>query len=378
MTAFHAVGSSLYEGASGISLFLARLANITGDRIVRSTAEAAQAQALTLVDALVADGEYGFYSGLSGIAWACREAGILLAVEELAEHGKAALQLAARLTPDRRRVDVMNGSAGLIPVLLDAAAANQSDEMFAAAVRHGEHLLNLAERSEQGWSWDTLGSVDEPHLLGFAHGASGIAYALGRLASATNRSDFLAGVRGALRYERSLFRLEEGNWPDLRSFAQPSKGGKPPCMIAWCHGAAGIGIARLALHKVLPNEPAILGDAEIAIRTTAPTLERSLTQETGNFSLCHGDAGNADLLILADDLLERPELRQHAEAAGTHALEQFEDLCSPWPCGVQGAGETPSLFLGLAGIGSFFLRLYDSKAVPTVLLPAYRGNFQWL
>jgi lantibiotic modifying enzyme len=334
------------------------------------TAEAALAQALTEVDALAADSEYGFYTGLAGIAWTCREAGILLANERLAERGSAALLLAARLVPDRARVDLINGSAGLIPVLLEAAAANRCDEMLTAAVRHGEHLLNLAERREQGWSWDTLGSADEPHLLGFAHGASGIAHALATLARATDRSDFLAGVRGALRYETSLFRPEEDNWPDLRSFVQPPNGGKPPCMVAWCHGAAGIGIARLALHKLLPNERAIPGDAEIAIRTTAPTLEPPLSQKGGNSSLCHGDAGNADLLILADDLLDRPELRQQAEAAGIRALEQFEESNSPWPCGIWGERETPSLFLGLAGIGYFFLRLYDSEAVPTVLLPA--------
>jgi len=368
-TAFHALGSNLYEGTSGIGLFLARLANITGDPIVRVTAEGALAQALTAVDRLAAGGEYGFYSGLSGIAWACREAGILLAIEELAERGKAIVRLVGRMAPDRQRVDVMNGSAGLIPVLLDAALASQCDETLAAAVRHGEHLLNLAKRSEQGWSWDTLGLADEPHLLGFAHGASGIAYALGTLAGPVDRPDFLAGVRGALCYEQSLFRPEEGNWPDLRSFVQPLEGGKPPCMVAWCHGAAGVGIARLALHKLLPNYAAIISDAEIAIRTTAPTLERSLSREAGNFSLCHGDAGNADLLILAGDLLNRPELRQQAEATGARGLEQFEDLGSPWPCGVRGAGETPSLLLGLAGIGHFFLRLYDSQAVRTVLLP---------
>jgi hypothetical protein len=42
----------------------------------------------------------------------------------------------------------------------------------------------------------------------------------------------------------------------------------------------------------------------------------------------------------------------------------------PWPCGVPGGAETPNLLLGLSGIGYFLLRLYDSTAVPTALLPA--------
>jgi lantibiotic modifying enzyme len=368
VTAFRAAGTNLYDGTSGIGLFLARVACLTGDPIIRATAEAALAQALTAVDALAASGEYGFYSGLSGIAWACRESGKVLEHETLVARGEAALLAAARIAPNRQRIDVINGSAGLIPVLVEAAGGRR-DELLAMAVRHGEQLLDLAERGEKGWSWDTLNIPNERHLLGFAHGVSGIACALATLAQATARPDFLNGAREALRYERAHFRAAEGNWPDLRSFSQPAQGGDPPCMVAWCHGAPGIGIARLNLHRLLPQEPEILAEMEISIRTTAVTLVLPVLQRLGNFSLCHGDSGNADLLILAADLLDRPELRNQAETVGVRGIEQFDDHGLPWPCGVPGAGETPNLMLGLAGIGYFLLRLYDSSTTPSVLLP---------
>jgi lantibiotic modifying enzyme len=131
-------------------------------------------------------------------------------------------------------------------------------------------------------------------------------------------------------------------------------------------------MARLYVHQVLPEETAILTEAEIAIRTTAATLEDTPSQVNGNYSLCHGDGGNADLLMLADDLLDWPELRQQAEGAGIRALEKFERPRAPWPCGIRREGETPNLLLGLAGIGYFFLRLYDSKTIPTVLLPGWK------
>ena len=35
---------------------------------------------------------------------------------------------------------------------------------------------------------------------------------------------------------------------------------------------------------------------------------------------------------------------------------------------VPGGGETPNLMIGLAGIGYFYLRLYDPVAVPSVLI----------
>ncbi|HEY3640838.1 MAG TPA: lanthionine synthetase LanC family protein [Xanthobacteraceae bacterium] len=369
-TAFRAMPANLYDGTAGIGLFLARLAHHTRDPIIRATAEAALGQALTAADALAAEGEYGFYYGLSGIAWACREAGALLEQDALAARAEGVLRVAAVITPDRRRVDVINGSAGLIPALLGMAMGGRREELLAAAVRHGEHLLDIAERSGQGWSWDTLNMPNEPHLLGLAHGTSGIASALAALADATGRRDFLDGARQALRYERAHFRASEGNWPDLRSFSQPAQGGEPPCMVAWCHGAPGIGIARLNLHRLLPQEPEILTEAEIAIRTTAATLAPAAPQRLGNFSLCHGEGGNADFMIMAADLLDRPELRSQAEAAGVRGIEQFEDHGLPWPCGILGAGETPNLMLGLAGIGYFLLRLYDSATNPTVLAPA--------
>lgn len=363
-----AMSSLVYDGTAGIGLFLARLSPYVDDPILRTTAKGALGQALTAVDSLSDAGEYGFYSGLSGIAWACIEAGAVLKCEELVESGHAALDRAAGLPPKDQRLDIINGSAGLIPVLLAFAAGDRRGTFLESAERHGGNLMRLASRTGQGWSWDTLGMANERHLIGFAHGASGIAYALAMLGRVTERQDLSAAAKEALRYERAHFRVAEGNWPDLRSFAQPGSTGEPPCMLAWCHGAPGIGLARLALHSLMPSEPEFLAEAETAIRTTSATLGHAALG-MGNFSLCHGDGGNADLLIMGADLLGRPELRQVAEIAADHALDRFEGAGMPWSCGVMGAGETPNLLLGLAGIGYFFLRLYDSAQVRTVLLP---------
>ena len=148
------------------------------------------AQALSASDSLEASGEYGFYSGLSGIAWACGEVGRELEHEGLMARGRAAMRSAARLPPRKDRLDLINGSAGLIPALLDAARRDSSEEFLSPRSRHGEHLMSLAARGEQGWSWDTLGMPGEPHLLGLAHGASGIAWALAELGAATGTDRF--------------------------------------------------------------------------------------------------------------------------------------------------------------------------------------------
>ena len=363
-----AMTALVYDGTAGIGVFLARLSRLSDDPIIRTTAEGALAQALTAIDSLSDAGEYGFYSGLSGIAWSCTDAGTALGSDELIARGRAAMRRAARLAPKDQRLDIINGSAGFIPALLAAADHDRDRQLVEAAERHGEHLVKRAARTDQGWSWDTLGIPNESHLLGFAHGASGIAYALAALGAVTARADLFAAAKEALRYERAHFRAAEGNWPDLRSFTQAGPSGEPPCMLAWCHGAPGVGFARLALHGLMPDESAPLAEAETAIRTTSATLGQ-VASGTGNFSLCHGDGGNADLLVFGADVLGHADLRRAAEAAGVRALDRFEQAEMPWPCGVMGAGETPNLLLGLAGIGYFFLRLYDSGDIPTVLLP---------
>ena len=363
-----ALSAVVYDGTAGIGMFLARLSRLSDDPIIRTTAEGALAQALSSIDFLSDAGEYGFYSGLSGIAWSCIDAGTALASDELIARGRAAMRRAARLAPKDQRLDIINGSAGFIPAVLSEAEREPDGQLLEAVERHGEHLVKRAARNDQGWSWDTLGIPNERHLLGFAHGASGIAYALAALGAATARTDFSTAAKEALRYEYAHFRADEGNWPDLRSFTPAGPSGEAPCVIAWCQGAPGIGFARLALHTLMPKESALLAEAETAIRTTSATLGQAASG-TGNFSLCHGDGGNADLLLMGADILGHADLRRAAEAAAVRALDRFEQAGIPWPCGVMNAGETPNLLLGLAGIGYFLLRLYDFEDIPTVLLP---------
>ena len=63
----------------------------------------------------------------------------------------------------------------------------------------------------------------------------------------------------------------------------------------------------------------------------------------------------------------RPRARL-PQALGRQGIESFARHDLPWPCGVPGGGETPNLMLGLAGIGYFYLRLYDPGRFRSVLL----------
>jgi lantibiotic modifying enzyme len=366
--AYRSFGPDLYAGTSGIALFLAWLWRFTGDPVQRAAAEGAVRQAQAGAEEIDAAVRRGFYAGVTGVAWALLEIGTALDREDWIDWALGQLAgLRGAPAPDGG-TDVISGSAGAIPALLDAARRSGREDLIDLAVDHGEHLLRRADRSPAGWSWDTMGIPGQRNLTGHSHGTAGIACALLELHRATSEERYRAAALEALRYERACFDAERGNWPDFRRM-DPAVDSPPAYVLAWCHGAPGIGLSRLRAWELLERDAQVLAEIEAALRVTAESLAGPVVPEQGgSYCLCHGTGGNAELLLLAADRLGRPALREAAEAAGRAGIESFERAGLPWPCGLSRAGETPGLMLGLAGIGHFYLRLHAPAAVPSVLL----------
>ncbi|HEX4496933.1 MAG TPA: lanthionine synthetase LanC family protein [Thermoanaerobaculia bacterium] len=366
--AYRAQTSTLYDGTAGIALFLARLYQLTRDPVERATLEGAVRQVRQAAVERNPEYRFGFYYGVAGVASMAFQVGNILEDEDLIRWGLDLLTGDGLGEPDGTRLDLMVGSAGSIPPLLAFAALTGREELLASALAHGELLLATADRSERGWSWETIPQEGEEHLVGYAHGTAGIACALLELHRVTGESRFREAALEALRYERSHFDPEHGNWPDLRRLpGAPPEGGRR-YSVAWCHGAPGIGFSRLRIRRLLDGDEEVAADCEAALATTAASVSAPMIPHLGSFCLCHGAGGNADLLLEASGLLGRPQLRQTAEAVGQYGIAQYGQADMPWPCGVSGTGETPNLMLGLAGVGYFYLRLHAPETVPSLLV----------
>ncbi|SOD02363.1 Lanthionine synthetase C-like protein [bacterium JGI 053] len=363
------LGPVLYDGTAGVALFLARLYALTGERPFRTAARGALRQALGALDRVGPPVTGAFHSGFAGIAWALAESADALGDAGWTEEAAKVADSLAAAAPDARALDVITGSAGAIPVLLGLARRLERPALAELAARHGELLLETARRGPHGWSWHTLDMAARADLTGYSHGAAGIGLALLELAVATGDARFRQGADEAFRYEAHAFSPQHGNWPDYRVFGDPAAAGGLPLSysLAWCHGAPGIGLSRLRAWA-LTGDAARLAEARAALATTARALEAGLAGGGYGFSLCHGDAGNAELPLLAAEVLGEPALAQTAERVGRAGIERHGAPGLPWPCGVPNAGETPGLMLGLAGIGHFYLRLYDPAGIPSVLL----------
>lgn len=376
-------GPSLYDGTAGVALFLARLHAVTGDPKHSEAAIGGIRQALATEAALPSSVGLSFYAGHLGVAWAAETVGRFCGRPEIESEGvRLALRL-RELNPAEAESDVVSGIAGALPALLDLAT--RQGRAGKAHVEHaivlGDVLLSRARRHADGaWSWPIAdpGQADEHDLVGHSHGAGGIACALLELWKATGDTRFRQAADRGFAYERRWYNAAQGNWPDLRSFrATPRAELSYP--VFWCHGAAGIGFCRLRAFA-LTGDTLLRDEAEIAVETTVRAIDTALdpagaTAVDRNFSLCHGLAGNADLLLYARDAVGAGEKTDNLEAR-VRAIADFGaarhgGTTRPggnWPCGVLGGGEAPGLMLGIAGIGHFYLRVHDSAATPTPLV----------
>jgi lantibiotic modifying enzyme len=370
VTTYAALGPDLYGGTSGVAMFLAQLHAATGDVPARHTASGAIRQALSRVDDLPHATAAGVYGGRMGVAVAAARVGVLLDEPKLLKRAAALLH---SLHPVGDDFDLISGRAGGIVGLLVLGALLDGVQLVEQAVEFGDQLLESGQRRDNQCSWKSPNINSRRNLTGFSHGTAGVSYALLELFRTTHLEAYRLGAEQAFNYERHLFDKQTQNWPDFRE--RRIRRGRSPMPLSppvhyatfWCHGAPGIGLSRLRAYELF-NDTTCKAEAIAAVMTTSRSITSVQASGHGNYSLCHGLAGNAEVLLHAARILG-----SRVDGAGDLALEVaragIDSYAAPgraWPCGTH-QGETPSLFLGLAGIGMFYLRLCDPK-IPSVLL----------
>ncbi len=360
-------GTDLYGGVAGMALFLGYL----GAAARRADLEALARAALEPVRHRLrqpGSGEYqsiGAFSGLASGLYALPHLARLWDDASLLEEAVAAVGPLAEHIPSDQQLDIIGGAAGCAAVLLDLYEQTGEPAAIDAARRCGERLLETAVPRERGCGWLVAGTR-EP-LAGFSHGASGIAWALLRLAHATGDQRFADTAHRGLAYERTLFVPDRGNWRDLRTPDDaPGDVAIDPDFIPawWCHGAPGVALGRLLALR-LSDSPRMREEAIVGAHTT---LRDGFGE---SHCLCHGDLGNLDTVLFAEEVLGRDALggtRWQRSVQGHLASLASHIETGQWRCGLASTQvELPGLMLGLAGVGYGLLRLWSPATVPSVL-----------
>jgi len=348
----------LYDGAAGISLFLAALAAVGHRQNDRELALAA-VRPIELVmkseepSRLLEQEGIGICNGLGSLVYSLTVIASLLDEDRLIELARA---LARQITDEKisrdTRLDLEGGSAGAILALLELFDATGDRDVLSRAVACGEHLLGRQLPLAGGASWAGEGGLP---LAGLAHGAAGFAWALSRLSAVTGKARYLAAARRAVDYEHSLYSSSEGNWPVLTA------GGTHRFMTAWCHGAPGLALGRLGSLGSI-NGAETMGEIDQALKTTSRSGMSPIDH------LCCGNLGRAEVLLTAGRRLGRPALVFEAETRvagvvrraaerGSFSLRLSEE---------ENQSFQPGFFRGVSGIGYQLLRLAE-PALPSIL-----------
>jgi type 2 lantibiotic biosynthesis protein LanM len=355
------LGPDLYSGVSGIAVFLAAHAAVTGQS---ASAELALA-GMAYVRAKLRSRSAARFARSLGIGGATGLGSLIYALTVLSKSLKdetllADAHAASNLMTDDliaadKWLDIMSGSSGAILCLLRLYRDTQANDVLARAARCGEHLMRQNRVGLQGrrsWVGQGLGSRA---LNGMSHGAAGFAYALALLAVATGREEFVQAASECLVFENSSYDADRHNWPDWRH------GGEPGWACRWCHGAPGIGLARAALLKRGAMDATLL---KVDIRNALAGAEQCWPAEID--TLCCGTLGSVEFFREAGEALGRSELRL-SSAERLAAVVQAAAMAGDYRWNSGKRQFNLGLFRGLAGVGYTLLRQVDDS-LPNVLI----------
>jgi lantibiotic modifying enzyme len=357
------LGPDLYAGVLGIALFLAALDHVRSRDDHRELVTRAIDPLRRTLRELVRDPDraqrlrfqVGGFVGLGAFVYTFVRIGGWLGEPALVGE---AHDLTRLLTTDcihgDHHLDVVDGSAGAVLALLalDGVAPEANvvgTTPLNLASTCARHLLDRrASHEGRPRAWAGLG---KPPLSGFAHGASGIGYALLRLFARTGDEAPRDAALEGFAFERSLFDEGAANWLDLRT-------GRLLEQRAWCHGAPGIALGRLGAL-----------DVHDAREELGPLLQstRSIPHTTLDH-LCCGNLGRADVLLHAHQVLGDEGLLKDALALAGRTVDAGEGaggfaLLRPG----EAPGLRPSLFHGISGVGFALLRLAAPGTLPCIL-----------
>ncbi len=357
----------LYDGNAGIIFFLSYLGMVTGNTRYSDMAESAYITMYKQLERFEAHLQaVGVFEGLGSVIYLLSHLGTIWNDPTLLAEARRLAKRLPELIQKDTALDLLSGSAGCILSLLSLYHASPKPEILALAIMCGDHLLEKARPVKDGLAWESSMSV-QPRT-GMAHGTAGCSLSLFTLAAICGEERFHKLALATLAYERSVFSPQAQSWPD---FLKPEQSAMARhTMLAtdsgasyaatWCHGAPGIGLSRLASLLYIDDEQ-IREEIAIALKTTVASFGR-------NHSLCHGDLGNLETLLVATQILNDPWCHEQFHHFRGVILDSIEtDGClTGAPLGI----ETPGLMTGLAGIGYELLRLAEPERVPSVLLAA--------
>lgn len=359
---------TLYDGLSGMLLFFEHLARRTGNERFARISDQLLARINHAVDedaSLLAGNGIGGYSGWPGIVYAYVHLAALRGDPGLLDYAGRLVDACGHTLDEPDDFDLIGGASGALVVFCRLYSQTGDQQHLGLIKQLADWLVETAVEQQAGVAWVNAATQENP-LTGLAHGAAGPILALIEAATALQQPDYLNTARQGIAYEDAWYSEQRRTWLDLRT-DRKTDADEYDAFYAWCHGAPGIGIARLAGARVMENsgltDEALMESLRKDIRRAAQsTLAEGFG---GSHSLCHGDLGNLDAVVSAGDYLGDKDLANQAQQMSLRVLENIHG--NGYRCGGVIRRELLGLMLGLAGVGYGLLRLDAPDEIPSVL-----------
>ncbi|MCO4346592.1 type 2 lanthipeptide synthetase LanM [Staphylococcus agnetis] len=329
---------NLYRGLSGMTLYYLSLYIYTSNKLFLIKSQKIIAQIKKEIEQYD-DFPLGAFDGIYSYIYVCA---IMYKYTKkdyyIQESIKYINKSKDRLKIDRYN-DFISGNAGALTILINIYSILEKSvhkkTVLEAIEISVNRLINNSSKSDDGLiSWKT-GESDVD--LGFAHGTSGIAYALHLYTEKINCDNNIKEIVLLANQFEDMHRVNN-HWPHPYS-----KESKPP--FAWCHGSPGIMLNRENSKYFTRNKNDIIN--QILYKGFSRT-----------HCLCHGDLGNA--MILKDILKD-----------GNRVSNIIFDILKDFKgdnlkCGVGNNIHTVDLLTGITGI-SYGLIYIMNHNIPNIL-----------
>jgi|GEM_PF-440738 len=353
---YSVTGPGIYDGNPGIALFFAQLWNLTREEVYRDACFATIRPIEMILEELIHPDQInlGAFLGLGGMAYGFAQLGSVLDDPAMKQSANRLLKEIPRLLPQDQLYDLIGGSAGALAVIASMLEQNQEDAwLIDIGEQLVKHLIQHATPMETGIAWKPGNSPESPYI-GFSHGNAGIIFALCRFMPWSRQQAAIHKiVQAAIDYENRFYDESVENW-----FSEHLNHHS----IAWCHGAPGILLSRIEAIRNQIDHGLLERDCQAALATT---LDVSLGS---NFSLCHGNLGNLDVLLQAAQSLDSQQqsLIRAKQCLILDELFRYSDV-------IHADINAIGVMNGLASIGYGLLRIADPHHVPSLLTLELKG-----
>ena len=248
---------------------------------------------------------------------------------------------------DNNDYDLLDGISGVLIILIQSYELQKDSYLLNLINKASDKLLDLISIENDKTTWK-----GEAMLTGLAHGVAGVSYALIKLYELTGLTKYKNLAKNLVGYENFNFNREEGNWTDI---VVDGKISREDTVIQWCHGAVGIGLARLKTNRTLNN----MVDIDRALKAV---IKMGMYKE--NDSICHGNIGNLSFLIEYYNQFKDEDIK---DIIIYRLNEVLLENSGKYKSGLAKDFESVDFMSGLSGIGYEYLRLIN-KSLPLVSL----------